>query len=80
MCREREATLAKENREHKSSVFADLFYYDESAKENLLALHNALYGTRYSDPEVVDLIGLEDVLFRDFKMMWHFPWLDRVSF
>lgn len=59
--------MAKENREHKSSVFADLFYYDESAKENLLALHNALYGTRYSDPEVVDLIGLEDVLFRDFK-------------
>ena len=59
--------MAKENREHKSSVFADLFYYDESAKKNLLELHNALYGTQYSDPEVVDLIGLEDVLFRDFK-------------
>lgn len=65
MCREREVTLAKENREHKSSVFADLFYYDESAKKNLLELHNALYGTQYSDPGVVDLIGLEDVLFRD---------------
>ena len=26
-----------------------------------------MYGTQYSDPEVVDLIGLEDVLFRDFK-------------
>ncbi len=59
--------MAKENREHKSSVFADLFYYDESAKKNLLELHNALYGTQYSDPGVVDLIGLEDVLFRDFK-------------
>lgn len=59
--------MAKENREHKSSVFADLFYYDESAKKNLLDLHNALYGTAYSDPGVVDLIGLEDVLFRNFK-------------
>lgn len=59
--------MAKENREHKSSVFADLFYYDETAKENLLELHNALYDTEYSDPEEVGLVGLEDVLFRDFK-------------
>lgn len=33
----------KENREHKSSVFADLFYEDETAEKNLLSLYNALH-------------------------------------
>lgn len=59
--------MAKENRKHKDSIFTDLFYSDVSAKENLLELHNALYNTKYSDPEVINLIGLEDVLFQNFK-------------
>ncbi len=59
--------MAKENREHKSSVFADLFYTDEDAKKNLLDLHNALYDTLYTDPQKVRLIGLENVLFQNFK-------------
>lgn len=34
--------MAKENREHKDSVFTDLFCKDETAKENLLELHEIL--------------------------------------
>ncbi len=59
--------MAKENREHKSGLFADLFGRDETAKQNLLELHNALYGTEYTDPELIRLVGLEDVLFQDLK-------------
>jgi len=59
--------LAKENRKYKDSVFVDLFYRDRDAKKNLLELHNALYGTCYTDPEQVRLIGLEDTLFQNLK-------------
>lgn len=59
--------MVKENREHKDSVFTDLFYKDETAKENLLELHNALYDERDTDPEVIRLVGLEDVLFQNFR-------------
>ncbi len=33
----------KENREYKNSVFVDLFYENESAAENDIALYNALH-------------------------------------
>lgn len=59
--------MAKENRKYKDSVFVDLFYRDRDAKKNLLELHNALYGTCYTDPEQVRLIGLEDTLFQNLK-------------
>ncbi|MDY3999487.1 MAG: hypothetical protein SOY73_10430 [Blautia sp.] len=57
--------MAKENREHKVSVFTDLFCKDETAKENLLELHNALYDTNDTDPELIKVISLEDVLFKN---------------
>ena len=41
--------MEKENREHKDSVFVDLFYEDETAKKNLLSLYNALHDTEYQD-------------------------------
>lgn len=59
--------MAKENREHKDSVFTDLFSKDETAKSNLLELHNALYDANDTDPELIKLVGLEDVLFKNFK-------------
>ncbi len=59
--------MAKENREHKDSVFTDLFCKDETAKENLLELHNALYDTNDTDPELIKVISLEDVLFKNLK-------------
>ena len=59
--------MAKENREHKSTVFTDLFYEDQDAKENLLSLSNALFDTNYTDPGIIQLVRLEDVLFKNFK-------------
>ena len=59
--------MAKENRNYKDSVFTDLFYADRDAKTNLLSLYNALYGTHYTDPEIIRKIRLEDVVFKNFK-------------
>jgi hypothetical protein len=59
--------MPKENRKYKDSVFTDLFSTDEKARENLLELSNALYDTEYINPEVIDIISLEEVLFKNFK-------------
>lgn len=59
--------MAKENKNYKDSVFTDLFYSDRDASINLLSLYNALYGTCYTDPEIIRKIRLEDVIFKNFK-------------
>ncbi len=59
--------MVSENKKYKDSVFADLFYSDKNAAKNLLDLYNALYGTSYTDPETVEKIRLEDVIFMNFK-------------
>ena len=59
--------MPNDNREHKSTIFADLFYTDQYAKENLLSLYNALYDTSYEDTKLIELVRLEDVVFRNFK-------------
>lgn len=59
--------MEKENREHKDSVFVDLFYQDETAKKNLLSLYNALHDTEYQDEDVVRKVKIEDVLYKNFK-------------
>lgn len=55
--------MEKENREHKDSVFVDLFYQDETAKKNLLSLYNALHGTKYEDESMIRKVKIEDVLY-----------------
>lgn len=57
----------KENREHKSSVFIDLFYEDETAEKNLLSLYNALHGTNYRSEKKIHKIRVGDVLYKNFK-------------
>ena len=59
--------IEKENREHKDSVFVDLFYRDETAEKNLLSLYNALHGTEYRDEGIIQKVGVEDVLYKNFK-------------
>lgn len=59
--------MANENREHKDSVFTDLFNTDETAKQNVLELYNALFDTEYTDLEMINLVSLEQVLFMNFK-------------
>jgi hypothetical protein len=59
--------MEKENREYKDSVFTDLFSKDMGAKDNILELYNALFDTDYTDPSVVDVVALENVLFCNLK-------------
>lgn len=59
--------MEKENREHKDSLFVDLFYQDETAKKNLLSLYNALHNTEYQDEKVIRKVKIEDVLYKNFK-------------
>ncbi len=59
--------MEKENREHKDSVFVDLFYQDETAKKNLLSLYNALHDTNYEDETIIRKVKIDDVLYKNFK-------------
>lgn len=64
--------MAKENREHKDSVFIDLFHTDETARANLLELYNALYDTDYSIPQSYNTLVLKMSCSRTIRMIWHF--------
>ena len=59
--------MEKENREHKDSLFVDLFYQDETAKKNLLSLYNALHDTNYEDETIIRKVKVDDVLYKNFK-------------
>lgn len=59
--------MEKENREHKDSLFVDLFYKDETAKQNLLSLYNALHDTDLKDDGLIRKIKIEDILYKNFK-------------
>ena len=61
------AHMEKENREHKDSVFVDLFYTDVTAEENLLSLCNALQGTHYRSTAKIHKIRIDDILYKNFK-------------
>ena len=65
--KEKSDTIHNENTQHKDSLFVDLFYSDETARENLLSLYNALYGTSLTDPELVHRLKIDDVLYKNFK-------------
>ncbi len=54
------------NREHKDSVFRDLFGAEEN-KANALSLYNALNGSSYDDPSVIQITTLENVLYMSVK-------------
>ena len=55
------------NRQHKDTVFTDLFYTDQDAERNLLSLYNALYGTDFRDEGAVEKVRLEDVIFMSMR-------------
>jgi len=57
----------KENRGYKNSVFVDLFFEDESAEENDIALYNALHDEPLSGEIKIQKIRIEDVLYMNFK-------------
>ena len=52
---------------YKDSLFADLFYSDETAKKNLLGLYNALHGTDLKDEGLIRKVKIEDILYKNFN-------------
>ena len=59
--------MSKENRNYRDSVFVDLFFRYQGAKENALSLYNALSGSHYDNPDEVRMLKLEDVMYKDFQ-------------
>lgn len=57
----------KENRECKNSVFVDLFYENESAAENDIALYNALHEEPLPPGTTVEKIRVGNELYMNFK-------------
>ena len=58
--------MPKHNRRYKDSVFADLFGEDKNAKDNFLALYNALHGTHLDSSTELKRLRLEQVMYMTF--------------
>lgn len=58
--------MKKHNRRYKDSVFVDLFSEDKYAKNNFLALYNALHDTDYRSTGVLKNIRLKQVMYMSF--------------
>lgn len=57
----------KENREIKNSVFVDLFYEDESAEANEIALFNAIYGETLPAGTVIHKFRVDNIIYMNFQ-------------
>ena len=53
----------KVKRNHKDSLFCDIF----SDRKNALSLYNAIHGTEYSDENEIEIITLKDVVFIGYR-------------
>ena len=62
---EREITY-RTNRKYKDTVFRDLFGSEEN-KANALSLYNALRGTSYEDPSIIEITTLDNVIYMGVK-------------
>lgn len=58
--------MKKHNRRYKDSVFVDLFSEDKYAKNNFLALYNALHDTDYRSTDILKNIRLKQVMYMSF--------------
>ena len=58
--------MKKHNRRYKDSVFVDLFSEDKYAKNNFLALYNALHDTYYRSTDILKNIRLKQVMYMSF--------------
>ncbi len=55
--------MSKHNRRYKDSVFVDLFSEDKTAKDNFLALYNALHGTALDASTELKPLKLEQAVY-----------------
>ena len=68
----------KENEKYKNSMFVDLFYEDETATENDIALYNALHDEPLPKDVMIQRIRVDDVLYMNFKNDVSFGIKDKV--
>lgn len=59
--------ISKENKKYKNSVFVDLFYEDETADANDIALYNALHEETLPEATQITRFRVDDVLYMNFK-------------
>lgn len=57
----------KENREVKNSVFVDLFYADESAEENDIALFNAIHNESLPEGTTIRRFKVDTTIYMNFQ-------------
>ena len=57
----------KENREIKNSVFVDLFYEDESAEANEIALFNAIHDQPLPDGTKIRKFRVDNTIYMNFQ-------------
>ena len=55
----------KENREIKNSVFVDLFYEDESAEANEIALFNAIHDEPLPEGTKIRKFRVDNTIYRE---------------
>lgn len=60
-------TKTKANREVNNSVFVDLFFADEKAEENEIALYNALHKDPLPPETIIRKIKVDNVLYMNFQ-------------
>lgn len=58
-----QGTQVKANRNYKDTVFRKLF----SNKRNLLSLYNAISKNNYEDPELLQIVTLENAIYMEMK-------------
>ncbi|MEF9946606.1 MAG: hypothetical protein RR869_09365 [Lachnospiraceae bacterium] len=68
----------KENKRYTSSVFADLFFEDITARANDIELYNALHEEQLPPETQVTLVRIEDILYMNFKNDISFGIQDKV--
>ena len=57
----------KENREIKNSVFVDLFYEDESAEANEIALFNAIHDEPLPEGTKIRRFRVDNTIYMNFQ-------------
>lgn len=68
----------KENVKYRNSIFVDLFYEDETADENDIALYNALHQEQLPENVTIRRFRVADVMYMNFKNDMSFGVEDRI--
>ncbi len=71
---------SKPKRQHKDTVFVDLFAKDQRAEQNFRSLYTALYGTELDDDARLNSVHIENVLYTNMVNDVSYILEDRIIF